>query len=205
MTTTPPTLAGLFFCLASDPVQGFSFARIQYSHIQAFTACFAVLMQLYRPRHKTTHRTLQRLFLRLYPLNRPRYQTDKSGYNTTCATLECTHAPGHAQLIPDTTATQGRCTGQHSPPIIIRYMRGCRDAPCYGSMPDGAEYRRPCQPGGVSMLSTPGGLHSDAGSAVKGGQSDALHPAGQSSGKGRGGRRRTIGGSRRISFRAVAR
>lgn len=28
--------------------------------------------------------------------------------------------------------------------------------PCYRSMPDGAAYRRPCQPGGVSMLPTPG-------------------------------------------------
>lgn len=117
-------MAGLFFCLASDTVQGFYFALLQYSPIQAFTAHFAVLMQLYRPHHKTAHTALQRLFLRLYQLNRPRYQTDTSGYNTTCDTLKGIHVPGRAQPIPDTTATPGRCAGQHRPPIIIMYIRG---------------------------------------------------------------------------------
>lgn len=67
------------------------------------------------------------------------------------------------------------------PSIIIMYIIGFRDAPCYGSMPDGAAYRRPCQrrrvsvstctgsPGGVSMLSTPGGWRSGTGSAVRAG------------------------------------
>lgn len=47
--------------------------------------------------------------------------------------------------------------------------------PCRGSMPDGAAYSRPCQPGGAVQQ------------------------------QGRGGRRGTIGGYRRISFRAFAR
>lgn len=47
----------------------------------------------------------------------------------------------------------GRCTAQHSRPIIIMYIRVRR---CYGSTPDSAAYHRPCQPGGVSMLPTPG-------------------------------------------------
>lgn len=103
---------------------------MQYSPIQAFTGAFAVLMQLYRPRHKTAHRALQQFFLRLYPLNRPRYQTNKSGYNATCDTLEGIHAPGRPQPIPDNTATPGRCTAQHRPPIIIRYIKvqGCAPA-----------------------------------------------------------------------------
>ena len=54
----------------------------------------------------------------------------------------------------------GRCTAQHSRPIIIMYIRG---RPCYGSMPDSAADRRPCQPGGVSILPTPGGLQSGTG------------------------------------------
>lgn len=117
--STRSEMAGLFFYLVSDTVQGFLFARIQYSQIQAFTVCFAVSMQLYHPRRKTAHRALQRLFLRLHPLNRQRYQTYKSGYNTICATLDGLPAPG-------------RCTGQHRPSIIIMYIRG-------------AAYRRPCQ------------------------------------------------------------
>ena len=56
---------------------------------------------------------------------------------------------------------------------VYKRVQGCS---CYGSMPDSAAHRRPCQPGGVSMLPTPGG-----------------------------GRRGTIGGYRRISFRAFAR
>ena len=162
---------------------------MQYSPTQAFTARFAVSMKLYNPRNKTVHRALQWLFLRLRPLNRPRYQTNTSGYNTTCDTLEGIHAPGRPQPIPDTTATPGRCTGQHSPPIIIRYIRWqtmparrgqllpCMDrwqvlthcqqyrpgAPAEGSASTPAQG----QPGGVLMLSTPGGWRSGTGSAVR--------------------------------------
>ena len=62
-------------------------------------------MQLYHPRRKTAHRSLQAIFLQFVPLSRPRYQTDTSGYNTTCATLERITAPGRPAPIPDTTAT----------------------------------------------------------------------------------------------------
>ena len=116
-------------------VQGFSFTRMQYSPIQAFTARFAALMQLYRPRPKTAHRALQWLFLRLRPLNRPRYQTDTTSHCAACATLDGITAPGRAQPIPDTTATPGRCTGQHSPPIIIMYIRGQTMPAAAGSAP----------------------------------------------------------------------
>lgn len=114
---------------------------MQYSPTQAFIACFVLSMQLYRPRHKTAHTALQRRFLRLHPLNRPRYQTDKSGYNTTCATLEGIHAPRRPPQIPDTTATPGRCTGQHRPPIIIMYIRGCSISQ---TMPAAAGQLLPC-------------------------------------------------------------
>lgn len=150
----PVRVAGLFFCLASDTVQGFYFVRMQHSPIQAFTTLFVQSIQLYHQRHKTAHKALQRFSLRLHPLNRPRYQTDTTSHCTACDTLEGIHAPGRAQQMPDTTATPGHYTSQRSrllqPPIIIRYIRGCRGAPCCGSMPDGATYRRPCQPGGVA-------------------------------------------------------
>ena len=97
-------LAGLFFCLASDTVQGFYFALLQYSHTQAFIAAFIPFMQLSRPRRKTAHEALQALFLRFVPFNRHKYQTDTSGYNTTCAALEHITAPQHLQRIPDTSA-----------------------------------------------------------------------------------------------------
>ena len=140
-------------------------------------------MQLYRPRHKTAHRSLQGLFLRLCPLNLRKYQTDTSSYNTACATLERITAPQHLQRIPDTTAAPGRWTDQRSRPIIIRYIR-VQGRACYGYMLDGATHRRPCQRGGVSMLPTPGGLQSGTGSADRAGRSGTLHPAGQSSSRG---------------------
>ena len=55
------------------------------------------------------------------------------------------------------------------PPYYNKVYKSARVRPCYGSMPDGAAYRSSCQPGGVSILPTPGGLQSDTGSAVRAG------------------------------------
>lgn len=179
----PVRVAGLFFCLASDTVQGFYFVRMQHSPIQAFTTLFVQSIQLYRPRLKTAHRALQRLFLRLHPLNRPRYQTGTTGHCATCDTLEGIHAPGRAQQIPDTTATPGHYTSQRSrllqPPIIIRYIRGCSISQ---TMPAAAGQLLPCadhwqalHPAHPLMGSAsppaqgqPGGWRSGTGSAVRG-------------------------------------
>ena len=101
----------------------FIFAQMQYSHTQAFTAVFIPSMQLYRQRYKTAHRTLQVRFRQFDPFHRIQYQTGKSGYNVACVTLERITAPQHLQHIPDTRRCAGRCTGQRSCPIIIRYIR----------------------------------------------------------------------------------
>lgn len=149
-----PRWRGFSFTLHLLRVQGFYFALLQCIHIQAFTASFAPSMPTYRTCRKTAHRALQRLFLRFAPFNRPQYQADTSSYNTVCDTLGRITAPHCLQRIPGYHHHAGRCTAQHSRPIIIMYIRA---RPCYGSMPDCAAYRRPCQPGGVSMLPTPGG------------------------------------------------
>lgn len=97
--------------------------------MQAFTARFVPSMQnLYRTRHKTARRDLQGLFLQLYPFNRPRNQTDTSGYNAVCATLEHIHAPGRHSAYTRYQRHDERHTGQHSRPIIIMYIRGQRCA-----------------------------------------------------------------------------
>ena len=203
MNTTPPTWRGFSFALHPDTVQGFCFARMQYSPIQAFTTCFAVSMQLYRPRHKTVHRALQGHSLRLYPLNRPRYQTDKSGYNTTCATLENIHAPGRAQPIPDTTATPGRCTGQNRPSIIIMYIRA-RRVPAMDPCQTVQHIADHASPAASRCFQRPA-----AGDLAPGQWSGRASwhppPGGAVQRQRRGGRRGTIDGCRRISFRAFAR
>jgi hypothetical protein len=86
-------MAGLFFCLASAEGAGLLFALLKYSHIQAFTVRFAQSMQLYRPRRKTAHRALQGRFRQFDPFHRIRYQTETSGYNIACATLDRITAP----------------------------------------------------------------------------------------------------------------
>lgn len=73
------------------------------------------------------------------------------------------------------------------PPYYNKVYKGAGVRPCYGSMPDGAADRTPCQPGGVSIPPTPGGL-----------QSGTLHPAGKSSGRG------TAGGAEPLTATAVA-
>lgn len=104
--STPPTLAGLFFCLASAEGAGLLFLpccnTAKYKRLQhpLFRLC-----KLYRTRRKTAHRALQGRFLRFVPFYRRKYKTDTIGYNAACATLERITAPQHLQYIPDTSAT----------------------------------------------------------------------------------------------------
>lgn len=158
-----PRWRGFSFALHLLRVQGFYFSMLQCSPIQAFTARFAPSMQLCRPRRKTAHRALQVLFLRFTTLYRRKYQTYTIGYNTACTTLEHITAPQHLQHIPDTSATPGRCTGQHRPPIIIRYIRvqGCA---CRRFMPDSAADRRPYQP--IRVIPAAGGAEPLTATAV---------------------------------------
>ena len=163
-------------------------------------------MQLYNPHSKTAHRALQWLFLRLHPLNCPRYQTGTSGYNTACATFErITAPPAHTRY----RRHAGRCAAQRNRSIIIMYIRAqhiadhaspagsshtvCRSlasaapgAPAEGSAPP-------------PVQGQPGGLRSGTGSACRPPPGRAVQQ------QGRGGRRGTIDGYRRISFRAFAR
>lgn len=113
--------------------------------------------------------------------------------------------PDDLQRIQDTTATLDAV--QLS--VAVYYNKVYKSAgvrPCYRSMPDSAAYHRPCQPGGVSILPTPGGLQSGTGSVVKA-HRVSLAPSARrgSPAAGHGGRRGTIDGYRRSSFRAFAR
>jgi hypothetical protein len=92
--STPPAWRGFSFALHLLRVQGFYFALLQYSPIQAFTTRFCIVhAELYSQRHKTAHKALQVLFLTFAPFSRRKYQTDTSGYNIACAMLERITAP----------------------------------------------------------------------------------------------------------------
>ena len=145
----PAHAGGAFLLPCIDTVQGFYFALLQYSHIQAFTARFAVSIQLYRPRHKTSHRALQGLFLQLHPFHRPRYQTDTRGYNTTCATLERITTPQRLQHIPQIPTPRRTLYRPAQPPYYNKVYKGAGVRHRYGSTPDSAAHRRPSKPGGA--------------------------------------------------------
>lgn len=97
-------MAGLFFCLASAEGAGLLFCHAAIRPIQAFTARFAPLMQLYSQHHKTAHRALQALFqlfavffhccAAVHP-DIPHHLRHAGAYHSTAAPLP----------IPDTSAT----------------------------------------------------------------------------------------------------
>ena len=182
-------------------VQGFYFALLQCIHIQAFTAAFILSMQLYHPRYKTEHRDLQELFLRFLPFYHRRYQPRISGYNAACATLGRITAPQRLQRIPDTSATPGAVQ--------------VSTAAYYNKVYKGAGVRllwihaRRCNTSQTMPARRGQRLHlhrvSPAACDLAPGQRSGctgwyLPPGGAVQQQGCGGRRGTIGGSRRISF-----
>ena len=171
--STPPTLAGFFFCLASTRCRAFLFAQRRVSHIQAFTAQSVSFMQLYRQNAKTVYRALQRLF-RLFALfQRTQYSSRASRLYTACATLEGIPSSVAPPQIPNTTATPDAVqlsTAAYYNNVYIR-VQGCAPVvdPCQ-TVQHIADHASPaaCNLAPVSSHGTPG-------------QPSTLHPAGQSS------------------------
>lgn len=136
-------------------VQGFYFALLQYSHIQAFTARFVPSMQLYHQHSKAAHRALHGLF-QLFAVFCRRCVSGASGYTALPVprwSVSQRRSISSAYQIPATRWTLYRPA---QPPYYNKVYKGAAVCLCYRSMPDGATHRRPCQPGGVSMLPTPG-------------------------------------------------
>lgn len=144
---TPPTLAGLFFCLASTRCRAFLFARRCISFSQSFTAVFLPSMQLY----PTTPKPFTGLY-RGFSVDLPH----SSAHNTAGAQAAYTppaprwrayrqalHFHRYQTPPPNRDTVQGRAAAYYNK-VYIRVRS------CYGFMPDSAAYHRPCQPGGVS-------------------------------------------------------
>lgn len=180
---TRSEMAGLFFGLASVEGAGLLFcpATIQ-PHTNVYST-FCRVNAIYRQRRKTAHIALQALFLRFATFHRHRYQTDTSGYNTACATLEHTTEPQHLQHIPKPAVT----------PDAVQLST----AAYYNKVYKGATDRKTYKPGGLQ-----------SGTGQRSGRTwSTWHPppGGAVQRQSRSGRRGTIDGSRRISFRAFAR
>lgn len=168
-------------------------------HTSVYSAIYAVHAELYHLGVKSVYKALQGLFRLFAPF---------------CACHPAAHfamlyslqgAGGHTSKRSASTDTRyqrhaGRCTGQHRPPIIIRYIRG-------QTMPAAAGQRlhlHRVSPAGSRCFPCPA-----ACSLAPGQRSGRVFwhspPGGAVQRQGRGGRRGTIGGSRRIFFRAFAR
>ena len=185
-----PRWAGFSFCLAFDAVQGFCFCP---DAIQPHTSIYSVF---YRVNAITTNATKQRTGL-------------YSGFSCDCTRSTAHYTrPTQAGIIPPAT----RWDVYTRPDALSRYQipPPRRDAAqvskatyynkVYKTVQGCALVMDPCQTAQHIADHASGG-----GSAVRTRRSGALHPEGQSSSRKRGGRRGTIGGFRRISFRAFAR
>lgn len=146
---TPPTLAGLFFCIASAEGAGLLFCP---AAIQPHTSVYSVFYSIH-------------------------------------AVIPPT--PQNSAALPAHTRYQrhaGRCTGQHSRPIIIMYIKA-RVRPCCGSMPARRGQLLPSvdcwQVLAACQQYRPGAPAEGSASPPVQGQPGTLHPAGQSSSRAR--------------------
>ena len=136
-------------------VQGFYFVQMQcspYKRLQRvlFRSCS------YTAHTAKRHTWLYRRFSCDFPYSTARDTRPKQAAIIPPATRWSTsqrRSTSSAYQIPAPRRTLYR-TAQ--PPYYNNVYKGAAVCLCYRSMPDGATHRRPCQPGGVSMLPTPG-------------------------------------------------
>lgn len=150
-------MAGFFFCLASAEGAGLLF----------LSCCNTAL-----------YKRLQRVFVPLISYTAHATKQSTGLYRRfSCGLPHSTAAdtrPTQAAIIPPAlrwSVSQRRNTSSiyqiqaprrtlcnsAQPPYYNKVYKGAAVCPCYGSMPDSAADRKPCKPGGVSMLPTPGG------------------------------------------------
>lgn len=129
-------MAGFFFCLASTRCRAFILSLYNTSPYKHLQRVLCRQCKLYRPRRKTVHRALQALFLWL----------DRWSVSQRRSTSSVCQIPPSRRTLYRTA----------QPPYYNKVYKGARVRPCYGSMPNSAAYRRPCQPGGVSVSTCTG-------------------------------------------------
>lgn len=220
-----PAPAGLFFCLASAEGAGLLFcpAAIQ-THTSVHSAFCSVHVELYHPRHKTAHRVLHGLF-QLFAVF---YLCCMVGairlYCTACAALERITAPGRPAPIPEIPAPRRTLYSSAQPAYYNKVYKGAAVRPLLWiharrcNIPQTIPARRGQLLPSADRWQVLHPAHLLRGQRLhlyrvspaacnlapvngQGAPAGTLSPAGQSSGVRHG----TIGGSRRISFRAFAR
>lgn len=145
----PPTLAGLFFYLASAESAGLLFYPVT---IQPYTSVYSAFCAINTSNTVNTTKQYTGLY-RCF-----------SGYLTHSNTVYT--RPTQAAIIPPAprwSVSQRRNTSSiyqiqaprrtlcnsAQPPYYNKVYKGAAVCPCYGSMPDSAADRKPCKPGGA--------------------------------------------------------
>lgn len=180
-----PNPAGLFFCLASDTVQGLYFCPATYKPQASVYSGFSAINAIIPPQHQKRLQSFTVAFPLIRPIPAHTIQQLHKRLYTACDTPEGIPSSAAPPHIPRYHRRAVRCTGQHSRPIIIRYIRVQRCAPVID----------PCQT--VQHIADHASPAGSASTPVPG-QSDALHPAGQSSG------RSTAGGAEPLAALAAS-
>lgn len=118
--------AGFFFCLASSEDAGLLFCP---TAIQLYTIVYRAFCAVYASYITNSAKQRTGLYMGvsvdLAHSSVHNTVTTQANYAPTAPHWRAYHQAQHLQHIPDTNAAPGRCTGQHRPPIIIMYIRGC--------------------------------------------------------------------------------
>lgn len=121
-------MAGLFFCLASDEGAGLLFCPAAIQPHKSVYSVFCAVHAVY-----TTHAAKQRAELRrgfscyLPHSTATDTRPTKAKITPPASRWSVSQHRSTSSAYQNTNAPPGRCTGQHSRPIIIRYIRvqGC--------------------------------------------------------------------------------
>lgn len=197
-------MAGLFFCLASTRCRAFILLCCNTATRRRLQRLLFRSCKLYSHNAKTVYRALQGI-----SVDFPHSSTHNTAATQTAYAPPATHWRAYRQAlhlhryqIPPPRRTLYKSAQPPiiiaQTPIIIRYIRGAQTMPARRGLRLSCVdrwqvlHRAHLLRGSASppVQGQPGGL-----------RSDTLHPAGQSN----SGRRGTIDGCRRISFRAFAR
>lgn len=187
--STPPTLAGFFFCLASNTVQGFSFCpAAREPHTSVYSA-ICIIHAIIQTKRKNRLQGFTAAFPFIYPI--------------PAHTIQQPHKPPIRRLRSARGHTVKRCTSTNTrippprrtlyragqPPIIIRYIRVQRcisvidPCPAVYHSADHASGDGSVHPACIRCKGQPGGLRSGTGQQ----SGRTLHPTGQSSSRGAAG------------------
>lgn len=165
-------------------MQGFYFALLQCNPIQAFTAAFLSLMQIIPPKLQNRLHGFTGAFPLICSIPAHNTANTQAAYTPPAPRWRAQRQALHLHRYQIPAQRRTLCSSKQ-PPIIIRYIRVQRCAPCYGSMPARRGQLLPYADRWQVLIHRqqyrPGAPAEGSASPPVQGQPGTLHPAGQSS------------------------